>query len=37
MLGVIFDRYPGLKVVSVEVDLNWVSGSLQDAEMALDT
>jgi predicted TIM-barrel fold metal-dependent hydrolase len=31
--GGVFDRFPGLRVVFVEGQLNWVPGALQDADM----
>lgn len=31
IFGAIFDRHPGLKIVFVEADMNWVPGALQSA------
>ncbi len=33
VFGLIFDKFPGLKVVFAEAGINWVPGTLQDAEM----
>jgi predicted TIM-barrel fold metal-dependent hydrolase len=33
IFGGIFDRHPGLQVVFLEADLNWVPGALQTASM----
>lgn len=37
VFGGVFDRNPSLQVVFVEAGINWVSGTLQDAEMIYDT
>jgi predicted TIM-barrel fold metal-dependent hydrolase len=36
IFGGIFDRFPKLKVVFTEANMNWVPGLLQDAEMFAD-
>ncbi|AMK19573.1 MULTISPECIES: amidohydrolase family protein [Sphingobium] len=33
VFGLIFDKFPGLKVVFSEAGINWVPGAIQDAEM----
>jgi predicted TIM-barrel fold metal-dependent hydrolase len=33
IFGLVFDKFPGLKVVFAEAGINWVAGALQDAEM----
>jgi len=37
VFGGIFDRNPGIRVVFVEAGINWVPGTLQDAEMIYDS
>ena len=37
VFGGIFDRFPGLRVVFVEGDINWVPGALQTGDMIYNT